>query len=307
LLKNLDEESSLIDASSALVFKLEELVIEQIHNGDTLFFDFSETTSVSQDTLESLNQVRIENIHNVSLQRNEDLIDIEPLWYCEHGRIALSSLGIKGNTVNPDTLDSVLSVIQTPKTSKIRIVDGSSIEDMKKDSHNRPSNSLYRKLHTHLINHDVNELSILASRHSVPLLNTLLDEASSAYVNKSSTTGYKEILDNINAHIAVRNVDSILVLEKSVKMKNNRIATTAILAIGNFYHESSAATLVNLLCTLRNNEIEKAVTKAIENVYRKCPEADRIIIDSLATECRNRGKLKKLYRRLSKEKPLYYQ
>ncbi len=307
LLKNLDEEPSLIDASSTLLLKLEELVVKQIQDDDTLFFDFSGNISVSQNTLESLNQVRIENIHNVSLHRSGNLINIEPLWYCEHGRLALSSLGIKGNVANSDTLDSVLSVLQIPKTSKIRIVDVPSIADLKEDSHTRPSNNLYRKLHAHLINHDVNELSLLASRHSVPLLNTLLDEASSAYVNKSSTTGYKEILDNINAHIAVRNVDSILVLEKSVQMKNNRIATTAILAIGNFYHESSAAALVNLLCNLKDDEITKAVAKAIENVYRKCPEADRIILDSLDTECRNRGKLKKLYSRLSKEKPLYYQ
>jgi hypothetical protein len=79
------------------------------------------------------------------------------------------------------------------------------------------------------------------------------------------------------------------------------------LAIGNFYHESSAATLVKLLCTQKKDEIEKVVIKAIENVYKKCPEADIVIANSLDTECRNRGKLKKLYRRLSKEKPLYYQ
>ena len=148
---------------------------------------------------------------------------------------------------------------------------------------------------------------MLASRHSVPLLNTVLDEATSTYEGASSTTGYKEILGYINAHISVRNVESVLVLEKSSQMKNTRIATTAILAIGNFYHESSAATLVKLFCTQRNDEIENVLAKAIENVYKKCPEADRVIVDSLDTECRNRGKLKKLYRRLSKEKPLYYQ
>jgi phosphomevalonate kinase len=166
---------------------------------------------------------------------------------------------------------------------------------------------VYRKLHTHLIHHEVNELRLLGSRHAVPLLNTLLDEASSAYEESSSISDYKEILDYINAHISVRNVESILVLEKSSQMKNTRIATTAILAIGNFYHESSVATLVKLFCTRKNDEIAKVVAKAIENVYKKCPEADRVIIDSLDTECRNHGKLKKLYRRLSKEKPLYYQ
>jgi hypothetical protein len=307
LLKKLDGESSLVDASRVLVLRLEELAVEQIQTGDTLFFDFSENVSVSQVTVNLLNKVRSENIRSISLEQSENLINIEPLWYCEYGRLALSTLGVKGSIVDSDTFDSVLSVIQAPKFNKPRIVEVSSFADIGGSTRSRPSNSVYRKLHTHLIHHKVNELSLLASRHSVPLLNTLLDEVSSAYEDSSSTTGYKEILDYINAHISVRNVESILVLEKSSQMKNTRIATTAILAIGNFYHESSAATLVKLYCTQKNDEIEKVVAKAIENVYKKCPEADRVIADSLDTECRNRGKLKKLYRHLNKEKPLYYQ
>lgn len=304
LLKELDDESSLVDASRVLVLRLEELAIEQIQTGDTLFFDFSENVSISQETVNLINQVRSENTHGISLEQSENLINIEPLWYSEYGRLALSTLGIKGNVVDSDILDSVLSVIQIPTTIKTRIVDVPSFTEM--DTWSSPSNSVYRKLHIHLIHHEVNELGLLASRHSVPLLNNLLDEASSAYKD-SSTAGYKEILDYINAHISVRNVESVLVLEKSSQMKNTRIATTAILAIGNFYHESSAATLVKLLCARKNDEIEKVVIKAIENVYKKCPEADHVIADSLDTECRNRGKLIKLYRRLSKEKPLYYQ
>ena len=306
LLKELDNESSLIDASGALLLRLEELAIEQIRNGDTLFFDFSENISISQKTVKSLNQVRSENIRNISLQRSENLINIEPLWYCEYGRLALLSVGVKGKVVNSDIFDSVLSVIQVPMTNETMILDAPFFTNLE-DSHTYPSNSAYKKLHTHLINHEVDELSLLASRHSVPLLNTLLDEVSSTYEDSSSTEGYKEILTHINAHIAVRNVESTLVLEKSAQMKNTRIATTAILAIGNFYHESSAATLVKMLCSVKNNEIEEVVIKALENVYKKCPEADRVITDSLDTECRNHGKLKKLYRRLSKEKPLYYQ
>ncbi|MGY5874041.1 MAG: hypothetical protein RTV72_17465 [Candidatus Thorarchaeota archaeon] len=307
LFKELDNESSLVDASSVLILRLEELAIEQIQNGDTLFFDFSENVVISQETSKLLNQSRSEEIHNISLQRSENLTNIEPLWYCEYGRLALSSIGVKGKVVNSDILDSVLSIIQVPMTSEAMILDVQSLKDMEEATHTHPSNSVYKKLHAHLINHEVDELSLLASKHSVPLLNTLLDDTSSAYEDTSSTSGYKEILNHINAHIAVRNVESILVLEKSAQMKNTRIATTAILAIGNFYHESSAATLVKMLCTLKNDEIEKVVIKAIENVYKKCPEADRVLADSIAIECRNSGKLKKLYRRLSKEKPLYYQ
>ena len=307
LLKELTDESSLVDASHNLIPRLEKLAIEQIQSGDTLFFDFSENVSISQNIMKLLDQVRDENFRTISLEQCENLIDIAPLWYCEYGRLALSTLGIKGYAVDSNILDTVLSVIQAPTFNRTKTVNVPSFTDNRNDTWPRPTNSQYRKLHTHHIHHEINDLQILASRHSVPLLNTLLDEASSTYEGSSSTTSYKEILDYVNAHISIRSVDSILVLEKTSQMKNTRIATTAILAIGNFYHESSATTLVKLLCARKNDEIEIVVTKAIENVYKKCPEADRILSDSLDTECKNQGKLKKLYKRLRKEKPLYYQ
>ena len=307
LLKDLESEPSLVDASNTFLLRLDELVLDQIQSGDTLFFDLSNNTTLSQRTLETLDRIRSENLQETVLQRKENLINIEPLWFCEYSRLALSSLSIKGTRIDSEILDTVLSIIQTPKISKTRINDVSAISNLDEDTLTRPSNTLYRKLHSHLINHEVKELSLLASRHSVPLLSSLLDDAFSAYLDTTSTAGYKVLLDLINAHIAVRDVESILVLEKLAQMKNSRIATTAILAIGNFYHESSATVLVKLLCTSKNEEIQQAVAKAIENVYKKCPEADQIIVSSLDTECRNRGRLKKLYRRLSKEKPLYYQ
>ncbi len=306
LLKELDSEPSLVDASRALVPRLEELAVKQIQTGDTLFFDFSDNVSVSQETVNLLNQTSNEIIQSVSLKQNDNLVNIDPLWYSEYGRLALSQLGIKGNIVNSEILDSVLSVIQVPTSIKTRIEDVSSFADTIGDISHRPSNTVYRKMHTHLIHHEINELGLLASRHSIPLLNALLDEALSAYENSSSATGYKEILNHINAHIAIRNVESILALEKSSQMKNTRIATTAILAMGNFYHESSIAALAKLLCAQKSVEIEKVVIKSIENVYKKCPEADYVITDLLNTECRNRGKLKKLHSRLSKKKSLYY-
>jgi hypothetical protein len=307
LLKELDSESSLVDASHVLVPRLEELAVAQIQTGDTMFFDFSDNISVSQETVSLLDQISGEIIQSISLKQNYNLVNIEPLWYSEYGRLVLSQLGIKGNIVNSEIFDSVLSVIQVPISNKTRIVDISSFKSTIEDTIHYPSNTLYRKMHAHLIQHEINELSLLASRHSIPLLNTLLNEASSAYKNSSSTAGYKEILNYINAHISIRNVESILALEKSSQMKNTRIATTAILAIGNFYHESSVAALAKLLCTRKNVEIEKFVIKAIENVYKKCPEADHVITNLLNTECKNRGKLKKLHTRLSKKKSLYYQ
>lgn len=307
LLKSLDNQSSLIDASRVLVTRLERLAVDQINTGDTLFFDFSGNVSISQQTMNLLDKTRSENVQNTSLEQKGTQFNVESLWYSEYGRIALSSLGVKGNIVDSGTLDSVLSVLQVPSDIKSRVTEVSSFKKKKEDSLTRPTNPDYQKLHTSLIHHEVNNLRLLASRHSIPLLNALLDEVLSTRSFSLSTYDYKNILDFVNAHIAVRDVESVLVLEKSSHMKDTRIATTAILALGNFYNESSAITLVNLFCAGKNDEIIKAVIKAIESVYKKCPEADRAITESLDNECRNRGKLKKLYRRLRKEKPLYYQ
>lgn len=306
LLKNLNQESSLIDASRVSIDSIEPLVIEQIHTGDTLFFDFSDNISISQETVEMLDKVRSENIHNISLEQNKELFNVEPLWYTEYGRLALSTLGIKGLVVNSNTLDTVLSTMQISNLIKTKSVNTSSFKYTKDGSWTRPTNQTYSNLLTSLIHHEVSNLGRMGSRHAIPLLNTLLDEASSIYENSQSSSGYREILNCINAHLSIRDVDSILVLEKSSRMKSTRIATMSILAIGSFYHESSAITLVNLLCISKNNEIEDAAAKALENVYKKCFEADHIIASSLKNECKNRGKLTKLYRRFSKEKPLYY-
>jgi len=307
LLEELADESSFVDASRVLFTKLEKLAKEQIQTGDTLFFDFFENTSVSQELLNLVSQTRTENIQNVSLDRNGSQFNVESLWYCEHSRIVMSMLGVKGFIIDSDTLDSVLSVIQTPNSIKNKVVDVSSFSNSKKSRWNRPTNSTYRKLLSHIVHQEVTELSLLGSRHAVPVLNTLLDQLSSAYKDSSFTINYKELLACINAHISVRNIDSILSLEKSSKMKNTRITTTAILAIGNFYHETSVNTLATLLCNKRSKEIQEAAARAIENVYKKCPEADHVIADFLNGNCKNHGKLKKLYRQLSKEKPVYYQ
>jgi len=306
VLKGLEDELSLVDASRVALDRLEQLVIEQIKDGDTLFFDFSENISVSQETVNLLNQTRYNSLHDISINQSGNLINIEPLWYNEYGRVAMLNLGIKGNVVDAETFASVLSVLQAPSVVKTKLVEVPSLKDTKEHFWTCPTNQTYNKLHTHLIDQNVEDLKILASRHSVPLLNTLLNEALSTYDNSSSADSYKKILDYINAHIVVRDIESVPVLERLSQINDTRIATTAILAIGNFYDESSASTLMNLFCNERNDTTIKAVTKAIENVYKKCPEADYVITSSINTDCRNRGSLKKLYRRLSKEKPLYY-
>lgn len=304
LLKLLDDEPSFIDASRNLQSEIERLVVEQIKTGDTLFFDFPEYTIVSKKIMTLLDQVRNDNLSSISLKQAKDSINVEPLWYSEYGRLAMMALGIKGLVVNSDTLDHILSIMRIPNSIKSNITALS--KQTSKESWTRPTNPVYRKLHTSLIHHDIDELSLLASRHSILLLNALLDDAISTYDKSPSTDGYREILKCINAHISVRDIESVITLEKSSGMKNKRIATMAILALGTFYHESSTAVLVKLLCTKKAKATEDVLVKAIENVYKKCPEAEYVILNTLDSECTNRGKLMRTYRRLAKEKPSYY-
>ncbi|MFX1481910.1 MAG: hypothetical protein ACFFCP_01830 [Promethearchaeota archaeon] len=303
ILNELYSEDSLVDASRVLVENLENLAINQIESGDTLFFDFSDNLSVSQEAIELLQQTRKTNFQNISVTRDEATADVGDLWYCESGRLAMARLGIKNRFVDIDTLNLVLSVIH----EKVHVKNTKTLQTNEESDYPHPSNDDYRKLLTQLINQDMDRLSLHGSRHAIPTLNVLLDEALSQYQNSPSASGFKKILDCINTHITVRYLDSIISLQKASDLKDSRIATLSILAIGNYYHESAVSTLIDILCKKTNREILDTSMRAIENIYKKCPEADHVISNRLDEECTNRGRLVKLLKQLRKMKIVYYQ
>jgi hypothetical protein len=302
LLGELDSENSLVDASNVVTAKLENLAVNQIKNGDTLFFNFSENISISQDTIDLLQHIRSKKLQDISMEQDGSKINISPLWHCEQGRLALASLGIKGNLITSETLSRVLSVIQEP-VSKSEDSDVSLSGD---DIYPAPSNNIYEKLLIQIIQQDIEGLRRLASRHALPTLNAILDESISQYNKTQSAAEFNVILQYIQAHVAVRAIDSVMVLEKASTMIDNRVATMAIIAIGNFYHESAVSSLVNTLCTSKKQEIINTANRSIRNVHKRCPEADHIINVQLSRECMNRGKLLKLQRSLLKERGVYY-
>jgi hypothetical protein len=304
LLEELDSENSLVDASRVFVTKLENLAVNQIRNGDTMFFDFSGNISISHEAVELLQRIRSKEIQEISMEQVGSTININSLWYCELGRLALASLGIRGTRITADTLSRVLSIIQEPIASPENLIVSSLSND---DTYPCPSNNEYKKMLTLIIQQDIDGLGRLASRHALPTLNTLLDETISQYKNSQSTTDFKKILQYINAHIAVRAIDSVVVLEKTSRMVDTRIATMAIIAIGNFYHESAVSILVDILCANKKREIIDTTTRSIKSVHKRCPEADHVIDIRFNRECTNRGKLLKLQKLLLKERGLYYQ
>jgi hypothetical protein len=294
ILSRLENEDSLIDASKSFHTECELLAVKQIESGDTLFFNQAHLdSSISIDIANLLEKMQHEEIANLSLEKNGDKINILPLWYSEKGRQTLSQLGIKGTKIDSETFDIVISVIR----QKIPITETT----MKPIAH--PSNLLYRTLLTSTINHDIESMCSLASKYSYHPLKSILEESLDQYKKHSSSTNFRKVLTCVNAHIRVRTSESILLLEELAHLKNTRIATTTITALGNFYNESAASALVDLLCETKDHEIVNTTIRAIKNVSKKCFETKYVVRNAIeSTACANIGRLKRLYKEIWKEK-----
>lgn len=307
LLHELEEAESTASASQNLTSRVEELLYEQIRLGDTLFFNFSaHMHNISRKMQESLERVRQEETLAVSLSENKGQIDINPLWHIEFGRRALVELGMLGQYLNHTDFELVLSVIQVSSNIKKHLQ--SSITETPIESVNliRPSNKEFDSLLNLIVSQDLNGLRECGSRYSFPVINTLLDRSIMKYKNDTSSDNYRYLLSCINTHVVIRTLDSILALKKLMQLKDIRLVTPATMALGNFYHESSAAALLETLCNRKNNKILEAAVTALDNLYIRTPEAEAILVQIMTLQCNNLGLLKRIYKRLSKKKSSYY-
>jgi len=303
ILSRLENDDSLMDASQSFYVECESMTIKQIESGDTLFFDPSNTdSSISTGTVELLEQTQRDEIANLSLMKQGDLINVLPLWYCEKGRLVLSQLGIRGTEIDSEAFAIVISVIQQ------NIPTCESAETLvKEESLTHPSNPHYRKLLISIVDHDIENLNLQSSRHSYPTLKFMLENNLDHYEDSQSSSAFRNILSCVNAHVRVRTPESTLLLENLAHSKDNRVATTAITALGNFYNESSASALVDLLCSTKNNEIVNATIRAIKNVSKRCFETKYIVRNATESpSCTNTGRLKRLYKEIWKEIDDYY-
>jgi hypothetical protein len=286
LLHMLESENSLANASQSFVLHTQELAMKQIESGDTLFFNLLSTQKFD-DLNRLLEEARTEQIANLTLTRDEKVVDLTSLWYSEYGRLALSDLGIQGMNVSMEQFDMVLSVIQVSRDVKKRITIEEKTESSAADIVG-PSNQMYRQLQKCIIDQDIECLIIKGSIHSLPTLNIMLDNTVTQYMNSESSEDYRLLLQCINSHVAVRQLNSITHLEKLLKVKDQRIITPAITALGNLYHESSGHAIVDLLCRTPDEEIIRASVAALENIMKKSPETFVVIQNALEPDCRNR-------------------
>ena len=303
LLSRLENKDSLIDASQSFHAECESMTIKQIESGNTLFFDpASPDSSISVSTAELLERTQRDEIASLTLRKHGNLINILPLWYCEKGRQVLSQLGVRGTEIDSETLAVVISVIQQ------EIPISESTETLvKEESLTHPSNPHYRNLLISIIDHDIENLSLQSSRHSYPTLKFMLENILDHYEDSQSSSAFRNILSCVNAHVRVRTPESTMLFENLAYSKDNRIATSAITALGNFYNESSASVLVDLLCSTKSNEIANTTIRAIKNVSKRCFETKYIVKNATESpSCTNTGRLKRLYKEIWKEINDYY-
>ena len=304
ILKLLEQSGSLIDASQSLFSECKLLATKQVKSGDTLFYDVinHDESSLPRDILEMIQQSQQLSIAQLLLLNNNNQIDILPLWYTELGRQVLSELGIKGSKIDFETFEVVISVLQheIPITESPDKVFPSSLPDY-------PTNPHYNILLASIINHDVDSLIEHSSRHSFHTLQFILKGNLDLYERQQSSDTFRNILSLINAHVRVRDPHSIVLLQELAHFTDTRIATTAVTALGNFYNESAAMVLVDLLCTTKNREISEIVKRAIKHHSNNCFETRYIVRQTVESEsCPNLGHLKRLHKEIWKEKNDYY-
>ncbi|MFW9886899.1 MAG: hypothetical protein ACFFER_01880 [Candidatus Thorarchaeota archaeon] len=299
LLRMVKSSASLAEASQSFTFHVQELAMKQIESGDTLYFNVPPDTKFEEFN-KQLEAIRVEQIANLNLKRTGELVETTQLWHTEHGRLALSDLGIKGSEASMEQLDMVLSVIQVSPSIRQRIAVSETAEASFIDPI-RPSNQMYKELHEHIISQDIEGLISKGSIHSLPTLNAMLDNAVTQYMNSKSSEAYRQLLQCVNGHVAVRHLDSITHLEKLLGTDDQRIITPSITALGNLYHESSAHAIVDLICRSNDKQVINASLTALDNILKKSPETMSVIKDALESECKNRRHLRRFQERIASE------
>lgn len=269
----------------------------QTANGNTLFFDVSNSVNrIPTKLAMAIENSQIKSTTFVKVAQQDNLLLVENLWHTELGRRTLADLGVLGKTILKDQYDLVLSVIQVSPVIKKKI------QISKRDTKNekllvQPSLSPhYTNLLNYIINHDTEGLRALGSKHSLFTLNHLLRCATDEYKSTESSQSYRTLLSSIRDHVVIRVLDSAIVLNELAWEKDSRLATPAIGALGNYYHESVVSTLINIICTTKIAKIRESALVSLENVKHRCQETRVMVEHTLSSGCKNSSALRRFHR-----------
>lgn len=225
-----------------------------------------------------------ENLLSVSLKSNSESVDISPLWYTEYGRTALCRLGIQGSHIDKQTLDMVLSVLPVSQT-----VRGNITNNMHARRLNPPLNDEYQSLLRAMIEQDIMTLAKLGSRNAIPLMNYLLEESVDTFNSEYTSQKYSKIAEQLSNHLFIRSIDSILSFEKMTRADDHRISSLAIIALGNYYHESAVIILAEILCRTKNSDLVNYASQSLRRIKSKFPETKPILkklMDTMHNNCK---------------------
>jgi hypothetical protein len=299
LLQNLQDKESFARASVAFEDYVLSQAIEEIHTGSTLFFEFPPNLSFSEKHKTLLEDKRKQEIECLQLSSNNNEIKIGPLWNTSYGKNALSELGVKGFSISYDEFDQVLSVLQVTQSTKEQIRRNFESTEKAQSSctEKQLSNPEYSTLLNSLIEQDTSTIRSQGSKHAVPTLNVLLLQSLSRYQSSESSDDYRMIVERLTDLTLIRSIDSLCTYEALTQLRDLRITTQAISALGNYFHDSAVAILIDLVCTSREQWIMQASLNALRNQTMKYPEAQFSIKEAIDSGCRNSGLLKRLIRK----------
>jgi hypothetical protein len=116
------------------------------------------------------------------------------------------------------------------------------------------------------------------------------------YKTSNDSEIFRALLASIRSHVAVRNQESILLLNEVALEKDSRLITPCIMALGNFYDTSAINALVNIICSNNSSEARMLCIKSIENIRQRCPETQIIVKNALTQDCRYLAELRRYYR-----------
>ncbi len=297
ILKQSSEAESFIDASHLIRNAIELMSHEQIESGDALFFETGQTESnISPSLASEIDAAQRESLSTVAFRFQGDLTDVNELWQSEYGRIALASLGVAGTTVSHDVLEQVVSVLQVSPDQRARLL-GIPESEMNQSTLLHPSHREYRKLLTSIMIQDTSTLTFLGSRHACPTLTHILKEIADLYISTDESISYQKLVLSIRDHVAIRYADSILPLVELVDLHDARIATVAIGALSNFYHESAVLSLLDSFCRKNSKPIRNSILEAIRRIKSRCPETKSVVCGAIERNCMYHSELESFYRK----------
>lgn len=275
----------------------------QIDSGDTLFYNPDDLVEFGNlDLLSSFHRKNLEYLRAASIQECAGRFYIGALWMNGLGLRALLEVGITGMTTDSDSLNTVLSVIQSWTDVQPSVKSVSSMEVIELIY---PSNKDYRTLLRGLIHQDSNILKTQGSRQSIPIANRILSDIVSQYLDSESSHDFKGLLDAMILHVRVRSIQSISLLEELANNSSQRIATSAIIALANFYHESAASALASLLCRTKDSDILQVTTNALLNMSRRLPEIVPVLKSIHDSTCDNPQRIRKILRQIPSSSDKY--